>query len=99
MFGTFVYAANGGSERRELWKNLEIYKRIVGMEAWMLMGDLNVTLNTNEHSQGCSYMTNDRMSLRSVLILLRWKILQALDCSILGLRTFTRLKLVTKVQY
>ncbi|PWA53757.1 RNA-directed DNA polymerase, eukaryota, Reverse transcriptase zinc-binding domain protein [Artemisia annua] len=41
LFGTFVYAANGGSERRDLWKNLEIYKRIVGVEAWMLMGDLN----------------------------------------------------------
>ncbi|GJT43954.1 hypothetical protein Tco_0952669 [Tanacetum coccineum] len=30
FYGAFIYAANGGIEMRELWKDLEIYRRIVG---------------------------------------------------------------------
>ncbi|GJX96839.1 RNA-directed DNA polymerase, eukaryota, reverse transcriptase zinc-binding domain protein [Tanacetum coccineum] len=59
IFCTFVYAANGGKERKELWKDLYIHKRIVGSNAWVIMGDLNVTLNPNEHSAGSSSMTSD----------------------------------------
>ncbi|GKC24529.1 RNA-directed DNA polymerase, eukaryota, reverse transcriptase zinc-binding domain protein [Tanacetum coccineum] len=56
---TFVYAANGAKERRELWKDLQIYKRIVSNQAWIMIGDMNVTLNPNEHSAGSSCMTSD----------------------------------------
>lgn len=31
LFCTFFYAANGGTERKELWQDLEIYKRIVAV--------------------------------------------------------------------
>ncbi|GJV80028.1 RNA-directed DNA polymerase, eukaryota, reverse transcriptase zinc-binding domain protein [Tanacetum coccineum] len=59
MFCTFVYAANGGKERKELWKDLHIHKRIVGNNAWVILGDMNVTLNPNEHSTGSSTMSSD----------------------------------------
>ncbi|GKE21748.1 RNA-directed DNA polymerase, eukaryota, reverse transcriptase zinc-binding domain protein [Tanacetum coccineum] len=50
VFCTIMYAANGGKERKLLWKDLHIYRRIVGNEPWVMMGDMNVTLNPNEHS-------------------------------------------------
>ncbi|GKB81472.1 RNA-directed DNA polymerase, eukaryota, reverse transcriptase zinc-binding domain protein [Tanacetum coccineum] len=56
---TFVYAANGAKERRESWKDLMIHKRIANNQAWIMMGDMNVTLNPNEHSVGSSSMTSD----------------------------------------
>nr|GEX13801.1 RNA-directed DNA polymerase, eukaryota, reverse transcriptase zinc-binding domain protein [Tanacetum cinerariifolium] len=52
LYGTFIYASNGGIERKELWKDLEIYKRIIGKEPWFLREDMNVTLALNEHSVG-----------------------------------------------
>ncbi|GKB65141.1 RNA-directed DNA polymerase, eukaryota, reverse transcriptase zinc-binding domain protein, partial [Tanacetum coccineum] len=59
MFCTFVYAANGGKERKDLWKDLQIHKRIASGNAWFIMGDMNVTLNPNKHSAGSSNMTSD----------------------------------------
>ncbi|GJU22791.1 RNA-directed DNA polymerase, eukaryota, reverse transcriptase zinc-binding domain protein [Tanacetum coccineum] len=55
---TFVYATNGAKERRELWKDLQIHKRIVSNQACIIMGDMNVTLNPNEHSAGSSRITS-----------------------------------------
>nr|GEW70686.1 RNA-directed DNA polymerase, eukaryota, reverse transcriptase zinc-binding domain protein [Tanacetum cinerariifolium] len=45
MFYTIVYAANGGSKRIELWKELRQYKRMVGNNAWAIMVYVNVTLD------------------------------------------------------
>ncbi|GJY29498.1 RNA-directed DNA polymerase, eukaryota, reverse transcriptase zinc-binding domain protein [Tanacetum coccineum] len=59
MYGTFIYTSNSGLERKELWKDLEIYKRIVGNEPWFLSGDLNVTLTPKEYSMGSSTMSCD----------------------------------------
>ncbi|GJV18759.1 RNA-directed DNA polymerase, eukaryota, reverse transcriptase zinc-binding domain protein, partial [Tanacetum coccineum] len=59
MYGTFIYTSNSGLERKELWKDLEIYKRIVGNEPWFLSGNLNVTLTPKEHSMGSSTMSCD----------------------------------------
>ncbi|GJY81936.1 RNA-directed DNA polymerase, eukaryota, reverse transcriptase zinc-binding domain protein [Tanacetum coccineum] len=59
VFCTFIYAANGGMERRALWKDLQIYKSIVDKKSWVLLGDMNVTLAPNEHSAGGSRMTSD----------------------------------------
>ncbi|GKA98042.1 RNA-directed DNA polymerase, eukaryota, reverse transcriptase zinc-binding domain protein [Tanacetum coccineum] len=56
---TFVYAVNGGKERKELWKNLITQKTIVGDNAWLMMGDMNVTLSPNEHSAGSACMSSD----------------------------------------
>nr|GEZ09874.1 retrotransposon protein, putative, Ty3-gypsy subclass [Tanacetum cinerariifolium] len=33
FYGAFIYAANGGIERKELWKDLEIYRSIVGIDS------------------------------------------------------------------
>ncbi|GJS57687.1 RNA-directed DNA polymerase, eukaryota, reverse transcriptase zinc-binding domain protein [Tanacetum coccineum] len=58
-FGTFIYAANDGMERKDLWKDLRIYKRIMGNGPWFLKGDMNVTLDPKEHSMSGSYTTCD----------------------------------------
>ncbi|GKB24993.1 RNA-directed DNA polymerase, eukaryota, reverse transcriptase zinc-binding domain protein [Tanacetum coccineum] len=58
-FFTFIYAANHGRDRKELWQDLCIYKRLIGDVKWVIMGDMNVTLNTNEHSEGMSHFTHD----------------------------------------
>ncbi|GKB53018.1 RNA-directed DNA polymerase, eukaryota, reverse transcriptase zinc-binding domain protein, partial [Tanacetum coccineum] len=52
-------ATNGGLEKKDLWRDLEIYRRIVRNEAWFLSGDMNVTLASNEHSMGGSTMSSD----------------------------------------
>ncbi|GJT29450.1 RNA-directed DNA polymerase, eukaryota, reverse transcriptase zinc-binding domain protein [Tanacetum coccineum] len=59
FFCTFIYAANHERDRRELWNELCMYKSIIGDAEWAIMGDMNVTLNTNEHSEGMSYFTQD----------------------------------------
>ncbi|GKE72145.1 RNA-directed DNA polymerase, eukaryota, reverse transcriptase zinc-binding domain protein, partial [Tanacetum coccineum] len=58
-FFTFIYAANHGRDRKELWQDLCIYKRLIRDVKWVIMGDMNVTLNTNEHSEGMSHFTYD----------------------------------------
>ncbi|GJS46838.1 hypothetical protein Tco_0596959 [Tanacetum coccineum] len=50
---------NEDEERKELWKDLEIYKKIIGNEPWFLSRYLNVTLKPSEHSVGGSNMSND----------------------------------------
>ncbi|GKD19966.1 hypothetical protein Tco_1209124, partial [Tanacetum coccineum] len=43
FFCTFIYATSRGKDRRELWKDLRLYKKIVGDLAWAIMGDVNVS--------------------------------------------------------
>nr|GEY68557.1 RNA-directed DNA polymerase, eukaryota, reverse transcriptase zinc-binding domain protein [Tanacetum cinerariifolium] len=59
MFCTFIYDAYGGKERKELWKDLHIHRRIAGNDAWVVLGDMNVTLSPNEHSSESSSMISD----------------------------------------
>nr|GEX61537.1 hypothetical protein [Tanacetum cinerariifolium] len=59
IVSSFVYAANTGTERKELWIDLRMHKRIVGNKPWMLLGDFNVILKHVEHSTGSSVMTSD----------------------------------------
>lgn len=67
MFCTFVYAANGGNERKELWKDLGLYKRHVGDASWAMLGDFNVTLEPSEHSTGGSSMTRDMCEFKDCI--------------------------------
>nr|GEY61712.1 hypothetical protein [Tanacetum cinerariifolium] len=46
-------------ETRDIWKDVQIHKRIVGNNAWIMMGDMNVTLKSGEHSARKSSMTSD----------------------------------------
>ncbi|GJR98086.1 RNA-directed DNA polymerase, eukaryota, reverse transcriptase zinc-binding domain protein [Tanacetum coccineum] len=50
---------NKGLERRDLWNELMGQKSITTGYPWLVMGDMNVTLNTNEHTMGGSYLTAD----------------------------------------
>ncbi|GKA05184.1 RNA-directed DNA polymerase, eukaryota, reverse transcriptase zinc-binding domain protein [Tanacetum coccineum] len=52
FFCTVFYASNSGMERRKLWKDLEIQKRITLRTPWVILGDFNVTLKVFEHSNG-----------------------------------------------
>ncbi|GKB99229.1 RNA-directed DNA polymerase, eukaryota, reverse transcriptase zinc-binding domain protein [Tanacetum coccineum] len=67
IVSSFVYAANTGAERRELWKDLSIHKRIADDKPWIIIGDFNVTLKPEEHSVGSSVMTNDMNPDNSIL--------------------------------
>ncbi|PWA79613.1 RNA-directed DNA polymerase, eukaryota, Reverse transcriptase zinc-binding domain protein [Artemisia annua] len=51
FFCTFIYAADSGRDRRDLWKDLVLFKQIINDEAWVLMGDGNVSLNLEDHSE------------------------------------------------
>ncbi|GJX71997.1 RNA-directed DNA polymerase, eukaryota, reverse transcriptase zinc-binding domain protein [Tanacetum coccineum] len=59
FFCCFTYAANTRRERKDLWKDLYRYKRIVNDNPWILMGDWNVSLNIEDHSEGGSCKTTD----------------------------------------
>nr|GEX21518.1 RNA-directed DNA polymerase, eukaryota, reverse transcriptase zinc-binding domain protein [Tanacetum cinerariifolium] len=45
IFCSVVYAANRGNKRRDLWKELSLYNRIVADSPWAILGDTNVTLD------------------------------------------------------
>ncbi|GKB88702.1 RNA-directed DNA polymerase, eukaryota, reverse transcriptase zinc-binding domain protein, partial [Tanacetum coccineum] len=54
LFCTMVYASNSYMERRKLWRELGVQKSITNGEPWVIMGDFNVTLKVEEHSNGSS---------------------------------------------
>ncbi|GKC44614.1 RNA-directed DNA polymerase, eukaryota, reverse transcriptase zinc-binding domain protein [Tanacetum coccineum] len=58
IYCTFIYASNDGRERRKLWRDLNVYNHITNGKPWCLMGDVNVTLSTDEHSDGMSYSSS-----------------------------------------
>lgn len=59
IYCTFVYAMNDGRDRILLWKELINHKVVAGNDAWCLMGDFNVTLKLDEHSDGMSSSSFD----------------------------------------
>ncbi|GJV35563.1 RNA-directed DNA polymerase, eukaryota, reverse transcriptase zinc-binding domain protein [Tanacetum coccineum] len=67
LFVSFVYASSSCVERRSLWNNLSMHKSIVNHRAWVLMGDFNVTLKPEEHSNGASNMTIDMNEFKDVV--------------------------------
>ncbi|GKA50713.1 RNA-directed DNA polymerase, eukaryota, reverse transcriptase zinc-binding domain protein [Tanacetum coccineum] len=54
FFCTIVYASNSGHERKRLWHSLGVHRQVVNGISWVILGDFNVTLNVNEHSNGSS---------------------------------------------
>ncbi|GJT00726.1 RNA-directed DNA polymerase, eukaryota, reverse transcriptase zinc-binding domain protein [Tanacetum coccineum] len=46
-------------ERKELWRDIIRAKRITSRWPWLMIGDFNVTLRNEEHSNGGSISTND----------------------------------------
>ncbi|GJU75149.1 RNA-directed DNA polymerase, eukaryota, reverse transcriptase zinc-binding domain protein [Tanacetum coccineum] len=67
FFVSFVYASNSCVERRSLWKELLMHKHSVNQKAWVLMGDFNVTLKLEEHSNGSSKMSIDMNDFRDAV--------------------------------
>ncbi|GKB17042.1 RNA-directed DNA polymerase, eukaryota, reverse transcriptase zinc-binding domain protein [Tanacetum coccineum] len=64
FYCTFIYAANKGKDKRYLWKELILNKRLIGDSAWVLMGDVNVSLNLEDHSEGMSNYTQDMIEFQ-----------------------------------
>nr|GFA99512.1 RNA-directed DNA polymerase, eukaryota, reverse transcriptase zinc-binding domain protein [Tanacetum cinerariifolium] len=66
-FYTFVYAENDGSDIKELWKSLELDRRFDNGKPWCILGDMNVTLSTSEHSSGSSSVTIDMVKFNECI--------------------------------
>ncbi|GJX39774.1 replication protein A 70 kDa DNA-binding subunit C-like protein [Tanacetum coccineum] len=62
---TFIYAANKGKYRKELWKELNLNKRVIENSAWVIMGDVNVSLKLEDHSEGMSNFTQDMIDFQN----------------------------------
>ncbi|GJY86836.1 RNA-directed DNA polymerase, eukaryota, reverse transcriptase zinc-binding domain protein [Tanacetum coccineum] len=67
---TFVYASNNATERRLPWKDLYRHKRICGVNPWVIVGDMNVTLNLEEHSNVGSVITEEMQEFRDCINLI-----------------------------
>lgn len=57
LFYSFIYAGNNPMHRKQLWKSLCAFKRIVAARSWDILGDFNVALNIEDHSTGSSGIT------------------------------------------
>ncbi|GJW79881.1 RNA-directed DNA polymerase, eukaryota, reverse transcriptase zinc-binding domain protein [Tanacetum coccineum] len=67
FFCCFTYAASFGKERRNLWNDISMYKGIVDNHPWVLMGDWNVSLELDEHSEGGAFKTTDMIEFQECL--------------------------------
>ncbi|XP_071709287.1 uncharacterized protein [Rutidosis leptorrhynchoides] len=67
FYCSFVYGSNNDNERHLLWNDLVIHATISKQQPWLLMGDFNVTKSINEHSAGCSHMSEDMKSFNKCL--------------------------------
>ncbi|GJT80579.1 disease resistance TIR-NBS-LRR class family protein [Tanacetum coccineum] len=56
---TFIHAETLGRLRKTLWADLSNYKSICNNNPWVLMEDINVSLNFEDHSEGISYKSQD----------------------------------------
>ncbi|GJR46912.1 RNA-directed DNA polymerase, eukaryota, reverse transcriptase zinc-binding domain protein [Tanacetum coccineum] len=54
-------------ERKLLWKEMFMHKRICGSYSWALLGDMNVTLNIKEHLSGGFYITEEMQEFRDCI--------------------------------
>ncbi|GJY49503.1 RNA-directed DNA polymerase, eukaryota, reverse transcriptase zinc-binding domain protein, partial [Tanacetum coccineum] len=48
-----------GKLMKKLWNDLNIYKAMINDGPYVIIGDLNVSLNLDDHSEGISSMTQD----------------------------------------
>ncbi|GKD29235.1 RNA-directed DNA polymerase, eukaryota, reverse transcriptase zinc-binding domain protein [Tanacetum coccineum] len=70
-FVSFVYAANGSIERRNLWVDLDRHKHITTRKPWIIGGDMNVILNTNEHFAGVSFVSSEMHEFKDCVNLIK----------------------------
>ncbi|GKC02761.1 RNA-directed DNA polymerase, eukaryota, reverse transcriptase zinc-binding domain protein [Tanacetum coccineum] len=67
LFCTFIQAEISGKLRRKLWANLSNYKSIINDIPWVIMRDLNVSLNLEDHSKGMSHLKQDMEEFRDCI--------------------------------
>ncbi|GJS75909.1 RNA-directed DNA polymerase, eukaryota, reverse transcriptase zinc-binding domain protein [Tanacetum coccineum] len=67
FFCTIVYASNSYIERRKLWRELGNQKIISNGVPWCILGDFNVSLKVEEHSNGSSTITNEMNEFLEVI--------------------------------
>ncbi|GKB24097.1 putative RNA-directed DNA polymerase, eukaryota, reverse transcriptase zinc-binding domain protein, partial [Tanacetum coccineum] len=76
---TFIYAGNDPRERRVLWADLSLHKRVVRGLPWVLLGDFNVALNMEDIYTGSSSMNSAMFDfkdcVRSIKVTQKMKIL------------------------
>ncbi|GJZ48771.1 RNA-directed DNA polymerase, eukaryota, reverse transcriptase zinc-binding domain protein [Tanacetum coccineum] len=68
---TFIHAETVGSLRKKLWADLSIYKTICNNNPWVIMGDMNVSLNLEDHSEGISYKSQDMEDFQDCVNILK----------------------------
>ncbi|GJU19094.1 RNA-directed DNA polymerase, eukaryota, reverse transcriptase zinc-binding domain protein [Tanacetum coccineum] len=56
---SFIHAEMEGRLRKKLWIDLNNYKSICNNNPWIIIGDMNVSLNLEDHSEGMSYRSQD----------------------------------------
>ncbi|GKF03936.1 RNA-directed DNA polymerase, eukaryota, reverse transcriptase zinc-binding domain protein, partial [Tanacetum coccineum] len=54
-----IYASNSYIDRRKLWRDLGAQKSITNGDPWVIIGDFNVSLKVEEHSNGSSALSNE----------------------------------------
>ncbi|GJV73508.1 RNA-directed DNA polymerase, eukaryota, reverse transcriptase zinc-binding domain protein [Tanacetum coccineum] len=59
FFCTIVYASNSYIDRRKLWRDLGAQKSITNGDPWVIIGDFNVSLKVEEHSNGSFALSNE----------------------------------------
>ncbi|KAJ0044739.1 hypothetical protein Pint_05274 [Pistacia integerrima] len=64
---SFIYATNNYLERRDLWAELGRFKSGIGDTSWMLLGDFNVTLSSDDSLGGLSTITRGMMEFRNCM--------------------------------
>lgn len=50
---SFIYGANEGVDRRDLWQKLNMVKNKIGSSPWILSGDFNVVCSSQEKWGQC----------------------------------------------
>ncbi|GJR06050.1 RNA-directed DNA polymerase, eukaryota, reverse transcriptase zinc-binding domain protein [Tanacetum coccineum] len=62
-----LITATGQSMLYEVEKELTLNKRITGSPEWIIMGDVNVSLNLEDHSEGMSNFTQDMIDFQECI--------------------------------
>ena len=52
FFVSFIYGDNEAKDRLKLWENLKDHMVITDNKPWVLLGDFNVIMYADEHSNG-----------------------------------------------
>ncbi|XP_071699442.1 uncharacterized protein [Rutidosis leptorrhynchoides] len=67
FYCSFVYASNYGIQSRRLWSDLSRHKALAGRFPWVILGDFNVTLKFEEHSDGGAFMSDEMIEFQNCI--------------------------------